>query len=136
MARARTTTRAVTTSIAPPAEQRAEQVVGQLVRRMNEHMSTLSRSMLAGSMGTPFDVLKANSGMPVVGTLGPQSTGYYLPPLVRFSRHLDRNDGFIAKGLDIRADATVDTGPWPIFQFQALNDLWEQWQLECDRRGR
>lgn len=134
--RTQVATRNRSVTVATPAEQRAEAEVGRIVRRMNEQMSTFSRSMMAGTMATPFDSLKPSSNMPIVGNLGPQSTGYFLPPLVRFSRHLDRNDGFVAKGLDIRADATVDTGPWPIFQFQALNDLWEEWQLECDRRGK
>src|SRR5690606_34563167 len=63
-----------------------------------------------------------------------QSSGYYQPPLTRLARHLDRNDGYIGRGLDIRADATVGAGPWPEFQFQALNDLWKEWVLDCDKR--
>ena len=73
MARSKsTTTRAVT--VTSPAEQRAEQDVGRLVRRINERMRTLSRSMMTANAGTPFDPLKPSSHMPVVGTLGPQTT--------------------------------------------------------------
>jgi lambda family phage portal protein len=128
-------TRSAKTTISTPAEQRAEADVRRVVTRINQQLSTYSRTMMAGAMATPFDALKPNANMPVVGNLGPQSTGYFLNPLVRFSRHLDRNDGFVQRGLNIRADATVDTGPWPEFKYQKLTDLFEEWMLECDRRG-
>lgn len=133
MARTRTATK-TSTRAAPKPD--IDKQVGTQVRRITQAMSTYSRSMLAGSMSTPFDAMKPGNKLPVVGDVGPQSTGYYLPPLVRFSRHLDRNEGFTKRGLDIRADATVGTGPWPEFQFQALNDLFEEWMEDCDKRGK
>ena len=51
--RTQAATRNRSVTVATPAEQQAEAEVGRIVRRMNEQMSTFSRSMMAGTMATP-----------------------------------------------------------------------------------